>query len=165
MVNRWRLPSASPMGSTLGRWMINMAMPPSGWTELLRVELDDERLAHGHVDVLASRLVEDRDAERLVARFEPRRRESVERVEVVAQLEPVLGLAHPAPAVLAGRVRSALDRALHGVALGALEEQLHLLAPAQPADGAGVAGHQTRRRLGGRQPLCGMGVTSLMPAT
>src|SRR6266581_174054 len=65
--------------------MINMAMPPSGWTELLRVELDDERLAHGHVDMLASRFVEHRDAERVVARFEPRRREPVERVEVVTQ--------------------------------------------------------------------------------
>src|SRR5439155_11963899 len=231
----------------------------------LRVELDDERLAHGNVDVLASRLVEHRDTERVVARFEPRRRETVERVEVVAQhdhpprlvahldnvalahlvardrhppavdvdvavadelpalgparppsgaehhvvephlehaeevlagdtapavgllvevaelllehavdaarllllaqLEQVLGLTHPAAAVLAGRVRAALDRPLHRVALCALEEQLHLLAPAQPADRTRVAGHQTRRRFGGRQPLCGIGVTSLMPAT
>ena len=83
---------------------------------------------------------------------------------LLAQLEQVLALADAAPAVLARRVRLALDRALHGVALGALEEQLHPLAAAEPADGSGVPRHrQTLRRLGGRQPLCGIGVTSLMP--
>src|SRR5207248_4759158 len=65
----------------------------------------------------------------------------------------------------AGRVGPALDGALHRVALGALEEQLHLLAPAEAADRSGVPRHQTLRRLGGRQPLCGIGVTSLMPET
>ena len=40
------------------------------------------------------------------------------------------------------------------------------LAAAEPADRTGVASHrQTLRRLGGRQPLCGTGVTSLMPVT
>jgi hypothetical protein len=58
MAKRWRLPSCSPTGSTVGRWMISMwglFLPVRGY--LLGVELDDERLAHGHVDVLAQRLV------------------------------------------------------------------------------------------------------------
>src|SRR5205823_5019797 len=79
--------------------------------------------------------------------------------------EQVLRLADATTAVLTRRVRAALDRALHRVALGALEEQLHLLAPAQATRGTGVARHQTLRRFGGRQPLWGMGVTSLMPET
>src|SRR5437660_119124 len=49
-----------------------------------------------------------------------------------------------AAAVLTRRVRPALDRALHRVALGALEEELHLLPPAQTADGTGVARHCLR---------------------
>src|SRR5262249_58346460 len=57
------------------------------------------------------------------------------------------------------------DGPLHGVALRPFEEQLHLLPPAQAADGAGVARHQTLLRFFGRQPLWGMGVTSLMPDT
>src|SRR5581483_464679 len=44
-------------------------------------------------------------------------------------------------------------------------EQLHALAAAQLADRCGVPGHQTLRRFGCRQPLCGIGVTSLMPTT
>src|SRR5690606_968826 len=51
------------------------------------------------------------------------------------------------------------------VALAALEEQLHLLPPATAAVSTGVTCHlpstsQTRRRFGGRHPLCGCGVTS-----
>src|SRR3954464_10016627 len=73
---------------------------------------------------------------------------------------------------LSARVGPDLDRALRGLALAALEEQLHLLAPAHAAVGSGVTGHvryssfvssvagQTRRRFFGRQPLCGCGVTS-----
>src|SRR5205085_9102475 len=64
-----------------------------------------------------------------------------------------------------GRVRLALDRALHRVALGALEEQLHPLAAAELADRARVPRHQTRLRFGGRHPLWGIGVTSLIPTT
>ena len=67
MVNCWRLPSGSP-ASTSGRWMMSMGIPlASGPTaeavtgdrvgELLGVELDDELLAHGHVDLLAQREV------------------------------------------------------------------------------------------------------------
>src|SRR5206468_3787096 len=66
---------------------------------------------------------------------------------LLPQLGEVLRpLAHAVAAVLAGGIGPALDRALHRVALGALEEQLHLLPPAQAADGAGVARHYTRLR-------------------
>src|SRR5436190_5003490 len=48
------------------------------------------------------------------------------RLLLLAQLQQVLGaLALPVPAGFAGRVRPALDRALHRVALRALEVQLH----------------------------------------
>src|SRR5579875_1436558 len=88
------------------------------------------------------------------------------RLLLLPQLGEVLrALARPVPAVQAGRVRPALDRALQRVALGPLQEQLHLLPPAEPAHRAYVARHQTLRRFLGRQPLWGMGVTSLMPAT
>src|SRR6476620_4813783 len=91
---------------------------------------------------------------------------------LLAKLEQVLAVLGATPAVLARRVRPDLDRALRGLALAALEEQLHLLAPAEAAIGSGVTGHvkyscfvssvtgQTRRRFLGRQPLCGCGVTS-----
>src|SRR4051794_41186524 len=91
---------------------------------------------------------------------------------LLAQLEQVLAVLAAAPAVLARRVGPDLDRALRGLALAALEEQLHLFAPAHAAVGSGVTGHvryssffssvagQTRRRFLGRQPLCGCGVTS-----
>src|SRR2546430_12227793 len=82
MTKRWRLPSASPTGSTVGRWMMSMV-------SLLAVQLDDERLAHGDVDVLAQRWVEDRDLPALAAALEPCRRLPVERVEVVADDDPV----------------------------------------------------------------------------
>src|SRR5205823_11710448 len=68
------------------------------------------------------------------------------RLLLLAQLEQVLALPDAAPPVLAGRVRLALDRALHRVALGALEEQLHPLAAAELADRARVPRHQTRLR-------------------
>src|SRR6266536_2982347 len=84
---------------------------------------------------------------------------------LLSQLEQILALPDAAAPVLARRVRLALDRALHRVALRSFEEQLHALAPAELADRSGVARHQTRLRFGGRQPLCGIGVTSLMPAT
>src|SRR5262249_9827351 len=49
---------------------------------------------------------------------------------LLSQLDPVLGLPHPAPPVLAGRVGAALDAALVGEAALALEEELLALAPA-----------------------------------
>src|SRR5262249_32022451 len=62
------------------------------------------------------------------------------------------------------------DRALLGIAALSLEEQLHRLAAAQTADGSDITSHsvtssQTRRRFGGRQPLCGIGVTSRIDFT
>ena len=87
------------------------------------------------------------------------------RLLLLTKLEQVLALTDATAAVQTRRVRPALDRAPHRVALGALQEELHALAPAEPAHGTGVTSHQTLRRLGGRQPLCGMGVTSLMPTT
>src|SRR5690606_6413162 len=84
---------------------------------------------------------------------------------LLPELELVLRLLRPAAAVLTRRVRADLDRALGGLALGALEEELGLLAAAELAVRSGVTGHcclspaaQTRRRFGGRQPLCGTGV-------
>src|SRR6185436_4000561 len=53
---------------------------------------------------------------------------------LLAQLLAVVGLLDaPALAVLAGRVPAALERALVAEAALALQEQLHALAPAQPA--------------------------------
>src|SRR5262249_29101785 len=60
---------------------------------------------------------------------------------LLTQLEQVLAFAHAAAAVLAGRVRTALDRTAHRLALRALQEQLHALAPAQPAHGPRVTRH------------------------
>src|SRR4051812_36925655 len=99
-------------------------------------------------------------------------------------LEQVLAVLGATATVLTRRVGTDLDRALRRLALAALEEQLHLLAPAALAVGTGVTGHaltpqhfcissessawtggQTRRRLGGRQPLCGTGVTSWIAPT
>src|SRR5437588_135539 len=61
-------------------------------------------------------------------------------------------------------------------ALVAFKKQFYPLAPAKLADGAGITchvvkssshalTHYTRRRLGGRQPLCGIGVTSIIEVT
>src|SRR5207245_2733159 len=61
---------------------------------------------------------------------------------LLPELEHVLRLPDATPAMITGRVRTPLDGALHGVAFGTLEEELHLLPAAQPADGPGVARHQ-----------------------
>src|SRR3954452_7722193 len=85
---------------------------PGGGRGLLGVELDDELLAHRHVDVLAQRQLAHRDGEPAVALREPRRRRAVEHVGVpldddhltrlllqredVALADPVAGDVHPA---------------------------------------------------------------------
>src|SRR5215469_1588142 len=89
---------------------------------------------------------------------------------LLADLEQVLALLGPVPPVLTRRIWPDLDRALGPVALGALQEQLGLLTAAALAIRTGVSSHlvltpQTLRRLGGRQPLCGTGVTSWMDPT
>src|SRR3954452_4119101 len=87
------------------------------------------------------------------------------RLLLLAKLEAVLGLLHASTAVIARRVGTALDAALVGQATLALEEQLHALTAALLALGARIAGHQTRLRLRGRQPLWAWGVTSRITVT
>src|SRR6185436_19139265 len=60
---------------------------------------------------------------------------------LLAQLQEVLGLLGAAAPVLSGRVRAALDGALLRQAALALEEELHALATALLALGAGRPGH------------------------
>src|SRR5581483_1233168 len=88
---------------------------------------------------------------------------------LLAELDRVLRELRPRLAVLAGRIIAPLDGALVRVAPLALQKQLEPLPPAEAADRARVPCHwlppHTRRRLGGRQPLCGIGVTSLMTVT
>src|SRR6266705_678562 len=99
---------------------------------------------------------------------------------LLPDLRQVVAFLGPVPAMLARRVRPDLDRALRRVALGALQEELGLLPAAQLAVRAGVSSHlslspwvgsggkhgpQTRRRFGGRQPLCGTGVMSWIEPT
>ncbi len=84
---------------------------------------------------------------------------------LLAQLDAVLALFHAATAVLAGRIRAALDPALVRQAALALQEQLLALTPALLALRTRVPGHQTRLRLRGLHPLCAWGVTSLTPVT
>src|SRR4051794_8377293 len=91
------------------------------------------------------------------------------RLLLLTQLHPVLGLLLAPAAVIARRVRAALDAALVGEAALALEEELLALPAALLALGSCISSHrllpQTRRRLRGRQPLCACGVTSLTPVT
>src|SRR5688572_29183446 len=49
---------------------------------LLRIELDDELLADGHVDVLPERQIANRDLRAAVGSLEPRRYLAVDRLEV-----------------------------------------------------------------------------------
>src|SRR5579859_7722973 len=93
---------------------------------------------------------------------------------LLPDLRQVVAFLGPVAAVLARRVRPDLDRALRRVALGALQEELGLLPAAQLAVRACVSSHlslspvnpgQTRRRFGGRQPLCGTGVMSWIEPT
>src|SRR5689334_19869209 len=92
---------------------------------------------------------------------------------LLPDLRQEVAFLRPVPAVLARRVRPDLDRALRRVALGALQEELGLLPAAELAVRACVSSHlslspspaQTRRRLGGRQPLWGTGVMSWIEPT
>src|SRR5690348_7485804 len=92
---------------------------------------------------------------------------------LLAQLAAVLGNfgARLAGRLLTGSGTAPLDRAVAGEAAVAFEKELDLFAgfagggfaPAEPADRTGITRHRyTRRRFGGRQPLCGIGVTSLI---
>src|SRR6478752_4565282 len=87
---------------------------------------------------------------------------------LLTELQQVLGLLDATAAVLAGGVGTLLEG---GVATDEVDTETARLA----GHGTGVAGHvsvslsqsrsQTRRRLGGRHPLCGVGVTSWMVPT
>jgi hypothetical protein len=80
------------------------------------------------------------------------------------QLNRILGLPATAttPTVLTGRVSATLDTAFLGEAAFAFKEELLPFATAEPAGWTYMARHQTLRFFGGRQPLCGIGVTSLI---
>src|SRR5512142_1817497 len=60
---------------------------------------------------------------------------------LLAELDPVLGELGSPLAVLAGRIRAALDGALVGVAPIALQIHLEVLAAAEPADAFAVTSH------------------------
>src|SRR4051812_1780472 len=60
---------------------------------------------------------------------------------LLAKLETVLADLAAADAVLAGRRRAPLERALLGIAAAALEEELCAFPAAEAADGSGVTGH------------------------
>src|SRR4051794_10130412 len=87
------------------------------------------------------------------------------RLLLLTQLHAGLGLLLAPAAVVARRVRPALDAALVREAALTLEEELLTLAAALLALGSGVASHQTRLLLRGRQPLWACGVTSRTPVT
>src|SRR5581483_2026405 len=101
----------------------------------------------------------------LVVRAELRLEQAVvpPRLLLLAQLQQVLALLDPAAAVLARRVRAALDRALLGQAALALQEELHALPAALLALRGTIASHYTRLRFFCRTPLCACGETSLTP--
>src|SRR6266571_4681376 len=89
---------------------------------------------------------------------------------LLPDLRQVVAFLGPVAAVLTRRVGPDLDRALRRVALRALQEELGLLPAAELAVRACVSSHvslspQTRRRFGGRQPLCGTGVMSWIEPT
>src|SRR5690606_19112234 len=70
-------------------------------------------------------------------------------------------------AMLTRRIGAALDGALVGETLFGLQKQLFAFATALTALGIEITSHlstpcQIRRFFGGRQPLCGMGVMSVM---
>src|SRR5499425_2177456 len=86
---------------------------------------------------------------------------------LLAQLDAVVRELGPGQPVLARGIVPPLDGALVAEAPRALEEQLDAFAPALPAGCRTISRQRsllpyTRRRLGGRHPLCGIGVTSRM---
>src|SRR4051812_35590215 len=78
-------------GVVLG-WVDAAPGPKPARQRLLGVELDDELLAHGHVDLLADRQVEDRDGVAVLAGLEPCRRGAVYHVAVPLDGDHLPGL-------------------------------------------------------------------------
>src|SRR5215207_342487 len=107
MANRCRLPSSSVTGSTVGRCMTSMTrgsfvrlrgvratgddVGAAGGS--LAVELDDQLLAHGGVDVLTQRVLADLDRQALVLGVEPRRWRAGQHVTVPLDDDHLPGLA------------------------------------------------------------------------
>src|SRR5262249_12856232 len=85
------------------------------------------------------------------------------RLLLLAQLQQVLALLDAAAAVLARRIRAALDGALLGQAALALQEELHALPAALLALRGTTTSHYTRLRFFCRTPLCACGETSFTP--
>src|ERR1019366_6833002 len=95
---------------------------------------------------------------------------------LLAQADRVLAQLDARLPVLPRRIGPAGVRALLGVAALTLQEELRALAAAKLANRTMITSHeifscllgsaaQTRRRLGGRHPLCGTGVTSRIRVT
>src|SRR5918997_233174 len=126
----------------------------TGTRALLGVELDDQLLLDLRVDDRAGRERVDQDLHLARDGLQPRRHRAGTRLRLrhherrhpaglllLTVLEQVLGLLGPAAAVLPGRERPGLERALRTIALAALEEQLHLLAAAALAVRTCVTSH------------------------
>src|SRR5918995_5956409 len=107
IANRCWLFVASPRASTVGRCMTSMLLPDLSCLfacvrtgrlrerrceRLLRVQLDDERLAHRHVDVLALGHVAHGDLLAAVTALEPAHEVAVEHVDVVLDDDHVRSL-------------------------------------------------------------------------
>src|SRR4051794_27392858 len=85
MAKRWRGAWSSPRASTGGGWVtsISWCLCVRGGRGLLGGELDDERLAHRHVDVIALGQIAHGDLLAAVAGLQPADDAAVERVDVV----------------------------------------------------------------------------------
>src|SRR5262249_60418661 len=84
---------------------------------------------------------------------------------LLTQLDAVIRELRPGQPVLARRIVPPLDGALVAEAPRALEEQLDAFTPALPAGRRTISRQRsllpyTRRRVGGRHPLCVIGVTA-----
>src|SRR4029453_281088 len=103
---------------------------------LLAVQLDDELLAHGYVDVLAERELADGDLSALGAGLQPGRRDAVEHVAVPLDDDHRLGLLRQGDHVaLAHPVAGDVDPlAVHGDV--AVADQLARLGPGGAPAGA-----------------------------
>src|SRR5262245_11027068 len=108
------------------------------WGRLLAVELDDELLAHGHVDVLAQRVLAHLHREPFVLGVEPRRGRAGQHVPVPLDLDHVASLAPQADHVaLADAVAGDVDPAAVDLDVAVVDELAGLRpggGPAGPVD-------------------------------
>src|SRR4029450_588515 len=102
---------------------------------LLAVELDDELLAHGHVDVLAQRVLTHLHREPFVLGVEPRRWRAGQHVAVPLDLDHLAGLAPQADHVaLADAVAGDVDPPAVDLDVAVIDE-LPGLGPGRSPDG------------------------------